>query len=194
MLLGKLQPTLAAGVHPHDFVAELYGSGVLGPDDTLCTTTLGGQPQGGGTFREQQHRERGGATQLEPTWAALGLPCCRRQGGGRGSAGAARPRSEQHQLDARRRLWGSPEGRRGTCCMRSRCLSRGGGLGGSAACAAAATHALPAACGIGSTSACGCPACATHPSLKCPHPPTDSCTTGARGGRGTTTTPACSSS
>lgn len=36
-LLQKLQPALAAPLHPHDFVAELYASGELAPGDTLCT-------------------------------------------------------------------------------------------------------------------------------------------------------------
>ncbi|KAL4443535.1 hypothetical protein ABPG75_011272 [Micractinium tetrahymenae] len=41
-LLQKLQPALAGGLHPQDFVAELYSSGALGPGDTLCTTRAAG--------------------------------------------------------------------------------------------------------------------------------------------------------
>lgn len=41
-LLQKLQPALASGLHPHDFIAELYSSGELAPRDTLCTTCAAG--------------------------------------------------------------------------------------------------------------------------------------------------------
>lgn len=45
-LLQKLQPALASGLHPQDFVAELYASGLLAAGDTLCTTrTAGGRAE-----------------------------------------------------------------------------------------------------------------------------------------------------
>ena len=50
-LLRKLQPELAAALHPADFCAELYASGRLGPGDTLCTTS-----SGGGAVRERPGR------------------------------------------------------------------------------------------------------------------------------------------
>lgn len=42
VLLQKLQPVLASGLHPLDFVAELYASGELASGDTPCTTCADG--------------------------------------------------------------------------------------------------------------------------------------------------------
>lgn len=57
-LLLKLQPELAAALHPADFCAELYASGRLGPGDTLCTSggAGGGRAGGSGAARERQGR------------------------------------------------------------------------------------------------------------------------------------------
>jgi beta-1,4-mannosyltransferase len=49
-LLLKLQPELARGLHPHDWVAQLYAGGELAPGHTLCTQ------RGGGAVRERRGR------------------------------------------------------------------------------------------------------------------------------------------